>query len=169
MSETSSDLLTVSRSLLASGAGVDRSDAFIRRAISTAYYALFHKVAAATAGHFMGAERENSAGYVVLYRGLDHRHMKTVCLALKASTLRKNFREHLRRSAISQELRDFAETFPYLQDARHSADYDPSATFEPAEAEAYIDAAEAAIAALDRADPDERSDVLALLMVRIRD
>lgn len=106
---------------------------------------------------------------MILYRGFDHRHMKTVCLALQASTLKEKFREHLRRSAVSPDIRAFARAFPRLQEARHRADYDPATVLAPEEAISFIDAADSAMAAFDRADPNERADVLALLMIRTRD
>jgi hypothetical protein len=66
-------------------------------------------------------------------------------------------------------MRRFAETFPDLQEARHIADYDPSAHFLPADVSSLISVAEAAMAAFDRTTPDNQTDVLALMMVRLRD
>ena len=95
--------------------------------------------------------------------------MKTVCQSLHASTLKQKLRIHLRRSVVSRDMRDFATIFPELQEARHLADYDPGAAFPPEEVSSVIDSANAAMAALDRLDPVERTDLLALLMIRTRD
>lgn len=62
MPEPSSDLLAVARALMTFGPGPDHSGAFIRRAVSTAYYALFHKVSYAAAGHFMGRIEKTAQG-----------------------------------------------------------------------------------------------------------
>ena len=69
---------------------------------------------------------------------------------------------------MSQEARDFARSFPVLQDARHLADYDPSIQFLPSDASYFIDAAEAAMSAFDRIPPDEKADILALMLVGAR-
>jgi hypothetical protein len=66
-------------------------------------------------------------------------------------------------------MRDFAGAFPTLQAARHRIDYDPAATFVPADVSSLIGEAETAIAAFDRVAPDEQADLLALMMVKVRD
>lgn len=63
-------------------------------------------------------------------------------------------------------MREFASAFPALQEARHLADYSPSTVFLASDVDSLIDAAEVAIAAFDRIDPEERTDVLALMMVK---
>jgi hypothetical protein len=117
----------------------------------------------------MGPGEENAAGYAILYRSFDRRHMKTVCEALQVPTLKDKFKYHLRRNNVSQDMRDFAGIFPDLQDARHLADYDPAVEFLPSEVSSLVDAAEVAMAAFDRTAPDEQADVLAMMMVRTRD
>src|SRR5258708_2364680 len=67
------------------------TDAHLRRAVSTAYYALFHKVLRSAAQRFMGPDQERRAGFTILYRSFDHRHMKLVCLALRVSTLKDRY------------------------------------------------------------------------------
>jgi uncharacterized protein (UPF0332 family) len=162
-------LFAVARLLAAADAVTQPSDAQLRRPVSTAYYALFHKVSRAAALRFMGPDHENTAGYAIIYRGFEHRHMKMVCEALRASTLKEKFRRHLCRNAVSADMRDFADAFPKLQEARHLADYDPAVAFPHQEVLSLIDSADAAITAFERADPVEQADILALMMVRTRD
>jgi hypothetical protein len=95
--------------------------------------------------------------------------MKMVCQAVQASTLKEKYRRHLGRSKISPDMRDFADAFPKLQEARHLADHDPAIAFLHREVLSLIDSADAAMMAFDRAEPAERDDVLALMMVRTRD
>ena len=165
---SSTDLLTVARFLSRAGAQPPPSDAHLRRAVSTAYYAVFHNVLRAAAKRFMGADQEATAGYAILYRGFDHRRMKEICEALQPSTIKAKYAYHLRRTAVSQDMRDFAGAFPALQDARHHADYDPAAVFLPSDVSSLIDAAEVAMDAFDRTAPDEQADVLALMLVGAR-
>jgi len=103
----------------------------------------------------MGPDQEETAAYAILYRGFDHRHIKTICEALK-----DRFKRQLGRTSVSKDMREFAETFPVLQDLRHLADYDPAARF--------LGVADAAMAAFDRASPEEPTDALALIMAGIR-
>jgi hypothetical protein len=65
-------------------------------------------------------------------------------------------------------MREFAGHFTVLQYKRHRADYDPSAVFGLIDSEALVDAAETAIATFDIITPDEKADVLALMLVNPR-
>lgn len=163
-----SELLAVARLLSDASGPNPASDAQLRRAISTAYYALFHKVLRAAAERFMGPGQEKAAGFSLLYRGFDHRQIRSVCEALQMSTLKEKYKRHLARTAVSQDMRDFAGAFPPLQDARHLADYDPAFQFLPSDASSLIDLAKVGMDAFDRVAPDERTDVLALMMVGAR-
>jgi hypothetical protein len=49
-----SDLLDAARVLMHSASSLPLTEARMRRAVSTAYYAVFHKVLQAGAEHFMG-------------------------------------------------------------------------------------------------------------------
>ena len=159
------DLLAVARLLAAEA---HASDAQLRRAVSTAYYALFHRVLRAAASRFMGLDEENSAGYALIYRSFDHRHMKAVCEGLDVSTLKDSLKRQLGRNAVSQDMRRFASNFPVLQEARHLADYDPQGVFLHADVLSLIDTAAVAIEAFDRTTADEQADILALMLVRAR-
>ncbi len=136
--------------------------------MSTAYYAVFHKIARSAAERFMGPGQQKTAGFVLLYRGLDHRKLREVCEVLQASTLKDNYKFHLRRSAVSTDMQDFARAFPPLQEARHLADYDPAVQFLPSDVTSLVISAERALQAFDRVAADEQADVLALMMVGAR-
>lgn len=145
------------------------TEAQLRRAVSTAYYAVFHKVLRAAAQHFAGEGQEHSGAYLILYRSFGHGHMKQTCEDLAKSTLPQKIRWSLRRDAVSQETRDFAAAFPALQEIREFADYDPTPSpWDASDVAALIDSAEAAIEAFDRIDQDEQADILALLMTKAR-
>jgi len=155
------DLLAAARLL----AGAETAtDAHFRRAISTAYYALFHHVLAAGATRFLHDGKMDGSAYAVLYRGFSHGRMKTVCEALSLVTLSRGFARLFRRASVSSDMRTFAATFLELQEARHLADYDPLEAFTFEDADAFIGDAETAIMAFDRAESDERDDVLALML-----
>lgn len=144
------------------------TDAHMRRAASTAYYAVFHMLLRAAADRFMGAGQAAAPGYSLLYRGFSHGQMRRACEELQHSTLKERYKRALQRTAVSRDMQAFARSFPNLQDARHTADYDPAAQFSASDVAALIQEAENAIEAFDRAPPDEQADVLALLMMGIR-
>ena len=92
------------------------SQADMRRAISTAYYALFHTLAASNAELIAGQPQSNLSSYAWerVYRRLDH------------GRAQNNLRGVLDRLSPTGE--NFVRTFIDLQDRRQEADYDPSAT-----------------------------------------
>jgi hypothetical protein len=55
----------------------------LRRAISTAYYALFHAVLTEAADDLMGSTQRQSARYALVYRSIDHRAIRDRCNDLK--------------------------------------------------------------------------------------
>ena len=116
------DLLMISEGLargaLGSGRGRPRQ-AELRRAVSTAYYAMFHALALCGANTLAGASREirSLPAWRQIYRALEHGHARNQC----------NNRAVVNR--FPPEIRDFAELFGEMQLYRQSADYDPDASF----------------------------------------
>ncbi len=163
-----SDLLLVARMLSTTTGTAPPTDAQLRRAISTAYYALFHKILRSAAERFAGSDQDNTPAFSLLYRAFDHRRMKAICESLQAPTLSKPYQNHLRRTTVSSHMRDFAVAFTDLRAARVRADYEPSGQFLSSDASSLIDSAQVAIEAFDQIPPSERADVLALMMVGAR-
>ncbi len=143
-------------------------DAHLRRAVSTAYYALFHKAVSAAAERLVGTDKLHTAAYRLIYRAYDHRRMKEVFTALQASVLRPPYPDRLGRSSVSQELCNFAIAFVTLQEARQLADYHPGFLLLLLDASALVNAAIQAVASFDRIPDDEQRDVLALMLVGAR-
>ncbi len=133
-----SALLAVARLLLSAEPESPASDARLRRAVSTAYYALFHKVLQSGAECFMGPGKQRTAGYSLLYRSFNHGRMRSVCESLDVQTLSKNLQKQLGRTAVRHDMRDFAGAFVALQDERHVADYDPGRRFHPLDSEGLV-------------------------------
>ena len=92
--------------------GTQPTDEHIRRAISNAYYALFHALAASNAETLVGTPygTVTTAAWSRVYRGLDH------------GLARRELQRH--RHEFSAECQKFVDTFGDLQNLRHSADYD---------------------------------------------
>ncbi len=95
--------------------------ASLRRAVSAAYYALFHLLATETAKNW-----KRAAERPVIARMLDHGRMELVC-----KKKRDDLNEYLkarqpasRQREVSKHLRVVTEAFVQMQEHRHSADYD---------------------------------------------
>lgn len=95
------DLLLVARQLADPSGATPPNDAQLRRAVSTAYYAVFHTILQAAAERFMGPGQEHTGGYSLLYRSFNHGKMRAVCEKLGASALNQNTIAQLRRYAVS--------------------------------------------------------------------
>lgn len=107
--------------------------AAIRRAISTAYYAVFHALTASNVDVLIGPVHDQltADAWIRIYRGLDHGYAN--------SQLQRN------RIGFSADAQRFADLFRDLQNERHNADYNPRATFTTQTATAWLNKAEAAI------------------------
>jgi uncharacterized protein (UPF0332 family) len=90
------------------------SQANLRRATSSAYYALFHCLARSGADLLVGGAgaAKSKHAWRQVYRALDHGLAKTAC---KDSIITK----------FPKPIEDFANTFVTMQLKRHDADYDP--------------------------------------------
>jgi len=144
------------------------SDAQIRRAVSTAYYAVFHKIVRTAAGRFVGPGHENSAAFRLVYRGFEHARMKDVCEAINKREMGSAYQRLLGRRTVSVTMRQFAGIFYELQRERHLADYESAPAVTLSDAVDIIRQAQLAISAFEAAAPEEQADVLALMMVKTR-
>ena len=120
------------------------SDADIRRAISTAYYALFHTLAASNAGLIADQPRSSRSAYAWdrVYRRLEH------------GRARNNLRAD--RNLLSQSGDDFVRTFIEAQGHRLEADYDPNAQLNLSLAVNIIARAETAVRNFAQLTEEER-------------
>ena len=119
--------------------------ASLRRAISTAYYALFHLlVREATAALVSDARLRQ-----LVPRAFDHSEMKQGCRPFAAGTLP----DHLKAVAgdtVPDDLKAVAEAFSDLQQARHAADYNVAQTFLRPDAHEFVQQVRAAFEAWQR-------------------
>ena len=131
----SDDLLATARRLAKASANKPRQ-ADLKRAVSTAYYALFHAMAKNAADMVVGtgANRAEKA-WAQVYRGMDHGFAKNAC-------------KEVVKLGFPTGIVICADEFVTLQDARHSADYDPLHRVTRADALTWVSRAEAAIKAL---------------------
>ena len=122
-------------------------EANLRRAISTAYYALFHCLAENCADMMVGGpgSRRDTDAWLQMYRALDH------------GTARRRCRDTGSIARFHTAIRNFADKFVEMQGLRHQSDYNPEAQV-PARAQViqYINDAESAIRRFPNAPIIER-------------
>ena len=115
--------------------------AILRRAISTAYYALFHLLGSEAGKRMAPSEPKNIE--FQMQRALEHGTMKRTCQSFAGGTLPLPL-QHLVTGTIEPELRMVAKDFVDLQEARHPADYDLIHTFTKQEANDRVEKAKEA-------------------------
>ena len=128
----------------------------LKRAISTAYYTLFHAMAQDAADVLVGVgtDRPDTA-WTQVYRGLQHGEAKNACM-------------QVRNLDFPAGVVTCAEAFVLLQERRHSADYDPNHRVLRADALRAIGLAETAIDALGSAPRKDRRAFAVLLLFKKR-
>jgi uncharacterized protein (UPF0332 family) len=103
-------LLDLADQMVREGSG---SSAIRRRAVSTAYYAVFHALAKSCASILLPSVGRNSEIYERVYRALDHGPLKNAFMT-KEGPLKDR-----------QTLRKIGDRVVRLQSERHRADYLP--------------------------------------------
>ena len=128
----------------------------LQRAVSTAYFALFHALAKEAADLLVGTgAARRDAAWTHTYRALEHGFARNACT-------------EIRRLALPPGITGCALAFLELQEARHSADYDPNARFTRTEALDLIGIAETAIRAMRAESRLARKAFLVRLLLRRR-
>lgn len=136
------DLLAQAR-LLAEKEPRRPKQASLRRAVSAAYYALFHLLVDDATRRLMGrADRAALRG--CLARAFNHAAMKTVARQFAEGGVSPKLSPGLNGEAPQDELARIASAFVDLQQQRHEADYDMRRRFTRIEVLSSIDDAERA-------------------------
>lgn len=151
----SRELLGTAHRLAAAQVGRPRQSD-LKRAISTAYYALFHALAKECADRLAGNGRNRpDKAWRQTYRALNHGDAKKACA-------------QLRTLGFPAELIRVGDAFRDLQEARHQADYDPTHRVSRTDALAAIASAEDGLAKLRSASTKYRVAFAVLLLLRAR-
>ena len=139
------DLLRQARDLATLDALKPRQ-ANLRRAVSSAYYALFHALVDEACRAVMGSQHDQAPYRHVLARGFAHGTMKQACASFSGGTLKAAVAKGLPPTfQIPNEIRAVATAFVELQENRHLADYDLTERFSRSDVMALIQQAETVI------------------------
>ena len=143
------ELIATCYKLVSPASALPPSEADLRRAISTAYYAVFHALSASNAELIAGLPLSgmSSHAWERVYRRLDH------------GRAQNNLRAAL--PYLSPSGAEFARTFIELQGLRHEADYDPNFSITHTKARNMIALAENAIRDFVQLAEEERRFIAA--------
>lgn len=122
----------------------------LRRAVSAAYYAVFHFLVEEASCSQIGSQHAQAPYRHVLGRAFNHATMKQACVSFGGGTLRAAVARGLPRNShgeypIAGEIRQLATTFAELQEKRHLADYDRSERFRRSEVLGMIEEAQKSV------------------------
>ena len=138
---------------------------WLRRAVSSAYYALFHAISTQAADHLLPEAAHEDR--LRLARSFGHRPLKEVCEWISGRRGRPpQHAKPLVWSLGAAPVADVAATFCDLQEARHRADYDHLALFPEDDLLEYVGDAEAAIWDLATEPASQRQAFFALVSLR---
>lgn len=134
----------------------DVADALRRRAVSTAYYAVFHQVCGVIAAHLTQdlAQMDRNTVFEQAYRVLDHGRLKLTAQRLIAQS------SGSAPSQATATLRNFCVQLILLYEARQQADYSPFDTVSQADAIELVRSAEGLWGPFVVPDPSDGSSPL---------
>lgn len=102
----------------------------VRRAISAAYYAVFHAVLAGAADQIVGVTKRSDPHYALVYRAIDHKGLRVLCGLAKQPKMPDPYPIYVPIGGLGPDLSAFATAVIELQDKRNTADYDPAVRLE---------------------------------------
>lgn len=145
------------------GGGAPRQ-ADLRRAISNAYYAIFHPVVTEAADDFAGRTQRQTPRYALVYRSIDHRAVLKLCQDVIKPTLPTKYSKYEPTGGFGADLIALANAVIDLQEKRHLADYDPLFRVGTSEAVLAVATGRAALVRFRNANRAQRKAFLSLLV-----
>ena len=129
----------------------------LRRAVSTAYYAMFHALCEVCANSLVGTKTPDrpERAWAQTYRALNHRPSAAAC-------------KKISEFSFPKQIQEFADYYVTMQEHRHRADYDPQAKFRRKEVIEYIEGARKAIETLNNVAAKHKRAFSALVLFNKR-
>lgn len=131
----------------------------LRRAVSSAYYAVFHALCLSNANVLAGTGLNRpERAWLQVYRAVDHGQAKKRC-------------KDARSKGFPSSIESFANAFVALQEYRHRADYNPDmgSRFTKDEVVVAVSLARSAIAAINSASVKNRKAFAIHVLLPYRD
>ena len=139
----------------------------LRRAVSTAYYGLFHFLVNHACRAVLGTSNDLRPYRNILARAYQHGVMASACKSFAGTTLPKSIQKRLPAGfKVPPDLTCVAQTFRDAQEKRHLADYDPGQHFRRSDVLALIRDIEDAITSFSNIQrlPETKFFLVALLV-----
>jgi uncharacterized protein (UPF0332 family) len=148
---------------LATWEGPNPSQASLRRAVSTAYYALFHLLIEQASLRWQGSSEAKTG----MERGFVHGFMRNASVQFRNATWQD---WHGSQQAVPPALRNVARAFVNLQDDRHTADYNNHLQWSLSDVELTLNKARSAFQSWESVstDPMAGNYLLAMLLSKPR-
>jgi len=140
----------------------------LRRAVSAAYYGVFHFTVTAAVDMFMGEANRSTKQYSFTYRTVTHAWLRDLCDHLRGLLKPKSITPHAPGADFFGPLVKFATNVAELQEVRHAADYDPSFDIKLDVARIWISTAREAVSLFQGAEEKQRVAFLTLLLFNLR-
>jgi uncharacterized protein (UPF0332 family) len=160
-------LFEQARKIVEAPVGGRPRQADIRRAISTAYYGVFHATVTAAADLYVGATKRSSSQYGLVYRSVNHNRLREIC-ERACKSLPPRYAPYVPSAGFGPEIAAFATAVVELQQKRHTADYDPMVRMTRSDAVAAITTARASLAYFYAASNNDKTAFLSLLLFEPR-
>ncbi len=156
------DLIKQAVRLLGNPPGRSDREVDYRRAISSAYYALFHAICS-DAADLLAPDVSDQVRHRIR-RWFDHAQIKLLCARLTKPQLDQPLSD-LIGTAPSQDLRFVANNFLLLQNERHLADYDAGYTTTWDEARLIVELGVRALGAWSRLQRTSELNIFVLSLL----
>lgn len=149
----SDDLLALARRIIKNSGKQRPQQAYLKRAVSTAYYGVFHAIAKNNADSLLGVTKSlrSEKAWQQTYRALQHGFAKSAC-------------KEARNLSFPTGIQQCATSFVALQEKRHSSDYDPLFRLTKQEALDALGEAKAAIKGLKNSPIKDRRAFAAFVL-----
>jgi hypothetical protein len=136
----------------------------LRRAISAAYYGIFHAIVTAASDLIVGASKRQSPLYGLVYRSVEHRALRALCEDIRKSQLPAKYGPYVPVAGFGPDFIALSDASVELQKKRYAADYDPMIRVRMSDARLAVNTARVALARLAAADSEIRATFLTLLV-----
>jgi hypothetical protein len=161
-------LLDQARKLIAPPPAGPPRQVDLRRAVSAAYYSVFHATLTAAADEFIGKAARSTPQYALVYRSIEHASLRTLCIEATQLKPSPKYVRYVPPAGFGPDIQLYGIAALELQERRHAADYDPSIRLRTADAVLAVNTARTALERFAKAAADRRKAFLALLLFRPR-
>lgn len=114
----------------------------------------------AAADELVGVTRRATPRYTLVYRSIDHRVLRGLCVEATKSPLPAKYRKYAPARGFGADVHAIAETVVELQEKRYAADYDPSTRFSTADVQLAVATARWEIATFKKVGRQQRQAFL---------